>query len=326
MSHQLAISTYSMGWHPSHTFERKVQAARNANVKGFELYNIDLNNYAKLHSLTRMEAAEAMSNLCRASGVTILAYGSFDNFEGNPTPLSDRLDTAKEWLQISKILGTQVIQIPANDQKDALGDDGVIVAELQALADLGQRQTPPVAFAYEALAWSTHIADWEESLRIVQLVDRPNFGLCLDTYHVLARLWADPASPDGRRPGGASSLRDSLQRFRDTCPREKIIYVQLSDGERADPPILPGHPAYRPEKHSTQSWCMHGRIFPYEEEYGAYLPLDEILRGWLIESEWSGWVSMEVFHHSMDEENIGPEIWAERARKSWNRVLKVLKK
>lgn len=47
------------------------------------------------------------------------------------------------------------------------------------------------------------MADWEEFSRIVELVNRANFGVCLDTYHILARLWVDPTDPKmGVRPGG----------------------------------------------------------------------------------------------------------------------------
>ena len=324
MKHKLAIATISMGWHQSHTLESKLSAAQRHSIQGVELIDSDLDNYAKAHALNRSQAAEEIRRLCEDACLTIVAYASFGNFEGQPTPLDARLEKAREWCEIAGRVGTDMIQIPSNFDAEAIGDQAVIVAELQALADLGVRQKPPIRFAYESLAWGKYVADWEESLRIVQLVDRPNFGLCLDTYHVLSRLWADPMIRSGRRAGGDVAVRDSLQRFRDTCPPEKIFYIQLSDAEKEEPPFLPGHPAYCEDQAVLHSWCLYGRIFPFDQEFGAYLPMEEILVTWLLQSGWTGWVSMETFHHSMSEEKAGPSIWAERAKVSWEKVQTIL--
>lgn len=130
-----------------------------------------------------------------------------------------------------------MIQMPSNWNRDASGDEMVIVADLQALADLGLERTPPVSFAYEAVSWGTHVADWEEAFRLVELVNRPNFGLCMDSYHVLSRIWADPRSPSGVRPGASAAVRASLARSLQT-PRDKVMYVRLSDAEKLSPALL----------------------------------------------------------------------------------------
>lgn len=324
MAQKLAIASISMGWHASHTLERKINAARALEIPGMELFDDDLNNFANSHAISRLEAAGQIGQICKDAHITIVCYTSFGSFEGQPTPLSSRLEIASEWCEIASRVGAKFIQVPSNFSAEAIGDQNLIVAELQALAELGLRRSPTISFAYEALAWGTYVADWEESLNIVQLVDRPNFGLCLDTYHVVARLWADPTTKGGRRPGGDAALRASLQRFRDMCPSDKIFYIQLSDVERANPPILPGHPAYSEDEHVLYSWCLYGRILPFERDLGAYLPLEEILSTWLVDSKWKGWVSMEVFHRSMNEENSTPEIWARRARDSWEKIQKLL--
>jgi len=318
---KLAICSLSLGWDPSHILERKVAAIKTAGFQGIEMFMAEIDmSYAKVHNLSRLDAAREIRKLCADHGVEIINLASFGKFEGQPTPLEDRLKEAKEWLEVAKELGTTLIQVPSNDTKEALGDDAVIVGDLRALADLGAQEEPPVSFAYEALAWGTHVADWEESSRIVQLVDRPNFGLCLDTYHVLSRLWADPREHSGLRAGGNSALRDSLQRFRDSCPKDKIIYIQLSDAEKLSPPLLPGHPAYREEYDGPHAWCNYGRLFPLDSEKGAYLPMEEISRAWLVDSGWTGWVSMEIFHRELKEAEKGPEYWAQRARQSWDKL------
>lgn len=114
-----------------------------------------------------------------------------------------------------------------------------------------------------------------------------------------------------------------------------LVYVQLSDAERMLPPILPGHPVYHEEKDVTHSWCSYGRLFPLETESGAYFPFEEVVRAWLgggtgegrdasasskNENEWSGWVSLEVFHRDMKEESERPDKWARRGQMSWERL------
>jgi hypothetical protein len=79
-------------------------------------------------------------------------------------------------------------------------------------------------------------------------VDRPNFGLYLDQYHVLSRLWADPRSESGIRPDGKAALLASLRRFLDERPPETIFYIRLSDAERLAPPPLARHSTYNVNK------------------------------------------------------------------------------
>lgn len=112
--------------------------------------------------------------MCAEQQLSIVSLASFDNFEGSQTPLRTRLVTAHRWVELANALGTSVVQVPSNDEKGASGDEMVVVDELRALSDVGDRGRAPVSFAYEALAWGTHVADWEESLRVVEMVDRSN--------------------------------------------------------------------------------------------------------------------------------------------------------
>ncbi|OAP61477.1 hypothetical protein AYL99_03680 [Fonsecaea erecta] len=356
--HKLAISTVSLGWHASHTLGRKLAAAAEAGFQGVEIYITDLDSYAAGAGIARVQAAEEIRRLCAQHHLGIVCLGSFNNFEGDPRrSLEERLHSAREWIAMARALGTDVIQVPSNEDPDAVGDMDTIVAELQALADLGLHESsspslPAVRFAYEALGWGTHVADWEESLRVVDLVARPNFGLCLDSYHVLGRLWADPRSPSGRRPGGDAALRRSLgtfrERFANPVPPSSssqtqtqtqthpLIYIQLSDAERLRPPILPGHEAYSPHKDGVHSWCRYGRLFPLERDRGAYLPVEDVARAWLLQlnnndnKDGGGggivgcWVSMEIFHRDMERQENGPEHWAQRGRRSWDELVKRL--
>ncbi|KIW92449.1 uncharacterized protein Z519_06296 [Cladophialophora bantiana CBS 173.52] len=284
------------------------------------MFITDLDGYATARGITKVQAAGEMKRLCAQHNLEIVCLGSFDNFEGHPRrSLEERLRIAREWIAMADGLGTDVIQVPSNDDKDAVGDIDTIVANLQALADLGLRQESP---------------DTARPL-VVEHVARPNYGLCLDTYLVLARLWSDPRSPSGRRPGGDAALHMSLETFRARIPdsataassttQAPIVYVQLSDAERLAPPILPGHATYSEHQDGVHSWCRYGRLFPLERARSAYLPVLDVARTWSKDSGWTGgWLSIDVFHRDMEREGSGPEHWAERGTRSWEELVKRL--
>ncbi len=41
--------------------------------------------------------------------------------------------------------------------------------------------------AYEALAWGRHVSEYDHAWRIVETAAHPALGVCLDSFHVLAR-------------------------------------------------------------------------------------------------------------------------------------------
>ena len=331
-NHKLAIATVSLGWHPSHTIERKLDSIAKEGYLGVEIYHPDLVLFADQSKLTHLQAARKVGDFCRDRHLNVIALQPLFDFAGVLTPLETRLDAARQYVRLARAMGAEMIQVPSTFEPNSTGDEKVIVEELRALADLGIEESPDsresgtISFAYEALAWGIHHASLDDAVRTVELVDRPNFGLCLDTYHVIARMWADPHSSStgtGIRPGGSAALKGTLDRFMAQCPVEKIFYLQLSDAERLQQPLREGHPGYRAEwAHwdATMHWCIWGRLFPYETEHGAYFPMDQILRLWLNEKQWRGWVSMEIFHRDMNKESFGPEVLAERGYRSWLKI------
>jgi hypothetical protein len=51
--------------------------------------------------------------------------------------------------------------------------------------------------AYENWCWATHVPTWKDAWKIVQAVDRPNIGLCLDTFQTAGGELGDPTAPGG---------------------------------------------------------------------------------------------------------------------------------
>ncbi|RAH56378.1 hypothetical protein BO85DRAFT_497095 [Aspergillus piperis CBS 112811] len=135
-----------------------------------------------------------------------------------------------------------------------------MVEDFQALSDLAASYS--VGVAYEAVAWGTYIDTWEDSPRTVQDVTRENFGLCLEPFHVAARVWGDNTVEIGVREDADLALRQSLHRLVETCPLDKIYYVQLSDGDKSVPSLQPGHHFYQEDFPPALSWSRNMRPFP----------------------------------------------------------------
>ena len=317
---KLAIASISLSQYPGHTLDHKIRAAAQAGIAGIEIVYNDLLTYSKAQNIPIHTAAERIHTLCLETNLQVLSLAPFENYEGSTTPLKERLALAQHWLELARLLYAPYLQVPSIFTADCTRDEKTIISDLQQLADLASSNNPVVSIAYEPLSWGTNCSTWESALSIVQRVNRPNFGLCLDTFHEGTRLWGDNASPTGVQMDAETKLRDSLRRFVRDCPREKIFYVQLSDAERFQPPYSLAHPWALPGEAKEFTWSKHARPFPLEVEYGAYLPVVEIARAWIVEAGFTGWVSMEVFDRNMRDGRVSPETAAKRGVEAWRKV------
>ncbi|KAI7531022.1 xylose isomerase-like protein [Hortaea werneckii] len=200
------------------------------------------------------------------------------------------------------------------------GDLDLIVSDLREVADLGAPYG--VQFAYESLCWGTYCDVWERSWEIVQKVDRPNFGICFDTFNMAGRVYADPAAPSRRTPNAAADMAASLQRLVETVDVKKIKFLQVVDAEYLDEPLQPGHKYYDPAQPARMSWSRNCRLFYGEEDRGAYLPVKAILHALLVDLRFEGWVSAELFSRSLVQPDPSvPAEHARRAAESWKKIV-----
>jgi 4-hydroxyphenylpyruvate dioxygenase len=290
------------------------------------------------------EGARQAAQMCKELGLEVVVLQPILNYDGIKDPKEHaerveeivfrfevRLAASRErgrtkWadvlsaiLQLCKLLGTDMIQIPANFRLDdgVTGDEDKVVADLRELAvrpaspsfsehspphslslsqDLGAKESPPIRFVYEAMCWSTTNYTWQQSWRVVQKVDRPNFGAVLDAFHIAGYEYANPTTPGGVRPDGAARLRASLDELVKTIPGDRVFYVQLVDAERIDPPLAPlgskegsASPYYVEGQQPYMSWSRNCRLFPYEEERGAYMPIEQVCKAFL-DTGFKGWI------------------------------------
>ncbi|PWY87133.1 4-hydroxyphenylpyruvate dioxygenase [Aspergillus sclerotioniger CBS 115572] len=325
---QPAIASMSVSRAWVHSLPEKLSQIAQAGFKGVEIFHEDLEYLAKgkgePNEDTLLAAARETRAICDQHGLQVIGLQPFMFYEGLLDRQFHQQKIAKlhTWFKITKILGTDIIQIPSNFQPDGIsGDLDLIVSDMKEVADLGLQQTPVVRFAYESLAWGTYVSTWDAMWEIIQRVDRPNFGCCLDTFNIAGRVWADPTSLDGKVPDADTVLAESLARLKKTIDVKKVFYVQVVDAEKMQQPLVPGHPFHVEGQPARMNWSRNARLFLYEEDRGGYLPVVEVARVILKDLGFEGWVSMELFSRTMsDPDPSVPQTHAHRGIQAWKQL------
>ncbi|KAI9924880.1 hypothetical protein ASPWEDRAFT_27989 [Aspergillus wentii DTO 134E9] len=331
------IASMSLGRPWIHDLPGKLHQAARYGFEGIELFFDDLDCFAQYSCNGDVtEAAQRTRQLCESLGLTIICLQPFSFYEG----LLDRKEHEKHvteklprWFGIARILGTDLIQVPSNflgaDPETGLSrtssDRALIVSDLQRIADLGLQQSPPFRFVYEALCWGNHIDTWEASWEVVEAVNRPNFGLCLDTFNIAGRVYADPASPTGKNPNAEADLKASIARLRDNVDPAKVFYVQVVDGERLAAPLDEKHEFHVPGQPTRMNWSRNARLFAFEEDRGGYLPVLDVAKAF-FDIGFKGWVSLELFSRTLADPNPQtPQEHARRGSESYRKLVAALK-
>ncbi|KAI4098144.1 MAG: hypothetical protein L6R37_006655 [Teloschistes peruensis] len=328
-------ATVSIGT-PATPLPSKLAAISAAGFQGIELGFPDLLSFASRYHGREIEpqnydalceAGNEVKALCRGYGLKIVMLQPFSNFEGWEEGLAEREDAfrrAKGWIRIMQAVGTDMLQViilpfhfhpsciqssqardpsPANITRFQVGSTDSPTAspslphlssDLRALCDL----LAPHSFrlAYENWCWATHAPDWKDVWAIVQAVDRPNIGLCLDTFQTAGGEWADPTTPSGlieNQKGGREELEQrftgSLEALGKEVPADKIFILQISDAYKPSRPLDPEPDGEGMRARGRWSSCL--RPLPFA---GGYLPVVDVARA-VLRTGFRGWFSMEVF-------------------------------
>jgi 4-hydroxyphenylpyruvate dioxygenase len=338
MSYKPAIASMSLGRAWVHDLPYKLDCAVANNFTGIEIFFEDLEYLARSESNlppsaspsaeAQLHAASSIRKLCDERKLTIIGLQPFMHYEGlrDREEHKSRIEKLKLWFKIAKLLGTDIIQIPGNflPPSEITGDLDIVVADLQEVADMGLKEEPTIKFAYENLCWSTYFDTWEKAYQLVERVDRSNFGMCLDTFNIAGRVYADPASPNGKTPHGEEEMKKSLEEMVKRVDVKKVFYIQVVDAEKMREPLVEGHAWYNEDQPSRMSWSRNARLFAFEE--GGYLPVLDVTRAIIEGLGYKGWVSMELFSRTMGEAgNEVPKEHARRARLTWEKLEKEVK-
>jgi 2-keto-myo-inositol isomerase len=121
----------------------------------------------------------------RESGLRCTGFQVLRDFEGLSGHLhAYKVDVAKAMLEMCHGLGSRVLLACSSTSAHAAGERDLLVRDLRKLAMLALPLG--IRVAYEALSWGRHVNLLPQAWEIVAEADRPNLGLCVDSYHVLA--------------------------------------------------------------------------------------------------------------------------------------------
>jgi 4-hydroxyphenylpyruvate dioxygenase len=232
----------------SGTLDEKLAAIAAAGFDGIELFETDL--------ITSRLSPEQVAARCADLGLTIDLYQPFRDFEGvEPSVLAANLRRAESKFDLMHRLGVDRILVCSNVGTATIPYDEAAVDQLGLLAELAARHE--VQVAYEALAWGRYVSTYDHSWRIVEQVDHPSLGVCLDSFHILSR---------------STDLSVIAE-----IPGDKISFCQLADAPRMSLDVL--------------SWSRHYRLFPGE---GSWDLADFVSR--VVDAGYTGPLSLEVFN------------------------------
>lgn len=261
----------------SGTLKEKMQACAIAGFDGIEIFEQDL--------VTSPLSPEDVRTMAADLGLGLDLYQPFRDFDGvTPDLLKANLRRAEAKFKLMSRLGMDTILVCSNVATATIDDDGLRAEQLSELAGLAADHG--VKVAYEALAWGKYVNDYEHAYRLVEMVDHPNFGTCLDSFHILSRDW-------------------------DTAPIEKInadkiFFVQVADAPKLSMDVL--------------SWSRHYRVFPGEGQFELAKFMGHVVR-----AGYTGPVSLEVFNdvfRQSDVERTAVDamrslIWLEEQSAKW---------
>lgn len=321
------IMSLSLGKHAEHTFARKVQACAKARYEGIEVHFEDAVNVARSQyhlasdaqpsEAQLLSAAATMKQTCDEANLRIICLEPFLHYPGC-LPLSKRDARVKDdvplWFALSDELGTDVIQVASamfGGEDVATSDEARIVEDLRLIADAGlswrgkdgKGGLRTKYWAYEAMCFGAYTTTWEQAWRQIQLVDRPNFGMVVDTFQICGAYYADPSAQDGsgKARDAEEAMAGTLARLRATfggdseqarINRSKVFFVQLGDAKQVQ--MSEDHPLFDAKQHSNMkmAWARSYRLFQGE----GYLPCHQVAQLFLEECGWRGWMSAEYFN------------------------------
>lgn len=261
----------------SGTLKEKMQACAIAGFDGIEIFEPDL--------VTSPLSPEDVRIMASDLGLTLDLYQPFRDFDSvSDDLLVANLRRADAKFKLMSRLGMDTMLVCTNVATATIDDDGLRAEQLSRLAALAGDHG--VKVAYEALAWGRYVNDYEHAHRLVEAVDHPNLGTCLDSFHILSRDW-DTAPIEG-------------------INADKIFFVQVADAPKLSLDVL--------------SWSRHYRVFPGEGQFELAKFMGHVVR-----AGYAGPVSLEVFNDVFRQSDVGRTavdamrslIWLEEKSAQW---------
>ena len=327
---ELGIATLSLGNWREHKLEPRLEAAAKAGYKWIDLFDECWAAYLEEHGLDgeqlweataeNLQVARKLGALIKSLGMRISCTQPLRKIEGIKDPAERRatLDLVAKRFPFMRAFDTDLVFMCASIRSDpgVTSDLKVVARDLAEMGDMAAAFSKAdggrmLRIGYEGLSWATRNT-WSASWEAVRCANRPNVGLVIDAFNVLAVEWADPynSALHGRiYPTVEESLELlclSLASLAVSIPGDKIFFFQVGDAELVDPrrfraPTDPETPALLP-------WSRGHRLYPFESDRGGYMPV-ELVAAAVLATGYKGPISLEVFNSTLNTagENVAPE-------------------
>lgn len=237
----LGIATLSLGsCDAGHSLFDKFQAAAETGFNSVELFDNDWysfrDNFAKERGyplpaeegdLASREAAREVGKMAKRFNIRISCFQPLRTFEGFVEE-EDRRDArrhAKGILDVMGLFDTDLLLVCSTTipSPRTTGDLETAASDLSWLAELAATYSPPIRVMYEGLSFGAHRRRWQDVWEVIEKVNRPNFGLCLDSFNTLALEWADPYQSSGRKSDDVDEkLEKNMTELVQRVPGDKV--------------------------------------------------------------------------------------------------------
>ena len=344
---EFGIATLSLGNWRQHRLTPRLEAAAKAGYKWIDLFDECWAAYLEENGLSKDELWEAtpenlrlarqLGNQVKSLGMRIACTQPLRQIEGIKDPRERRasLDLVAKRFPFMRAFDTDLVFMCANIRTDSgvTSDLKTIAKDLAELGDMAAAYSAAdggrmLRIGYEGLSWATRNT-WSASWEAVRFANRPNVGLILDAFNILAVEFADPYNPAGHGriyPTLEESLQvltGSLTSLAVTVPGDRIFFFQCGDAELMNPSTFP--PPTDPTIPALLPWSRSHRLFPLEQSRGGYMPV-ELVAAAVLATGYKGPISLEVFNASLNEPGADvPEAHAIRGmdglRRFWQTAI-----
>ncbi|KAJ5824760.1 hypothetical protein N7447_007100 [Penicillium robsamsonii] len=318
----LGIATLSLGNWREHRLEPRLKAAAKLGYQWIDLFDECWAAYLEEHGLPgeqlweptseNLEVARKLARLVKSLGMRIACTQPLRKIEGIKDPVERQatLDLVAKRFPFMRAFDTDLVFMCANIRTDegVTSDLKTVARDLAELGDMAAAYAKAdggrmLKIGYEGLSWATRNT-WSASWEAVRFANRPNVGLIVDAFNILAVEFADPYNAAGhgriypKLEESLDVLSGSLASLALTVPGDRIFFFQCGDAELMNPatflpPTDRGTPALLP-------WSRSHRLYPLEQSRGGYLPV-ELVAAAVLATGYRGPISLEVFNASLNQ-------------------------
>ncbi|KAJ5825171.1 hypothetical protein N7474_002309 [Penicillium riverlandense] len=343
LDNEYGIATLSLGNWRSHRLEHRLAAAAKAGYQWIDLFDECWAAYLEEHGLSgdrlweetpeNLRVARTLGNLVKSMGMRIACTQPLRKIEGikDPAERQNALNLVAKRFPFMRAFDTDLVFMCASIRTDkgVTSDLKTVAKDLAELGDMAAAYAKAdggnmLKIGYEGLSWATRNT-WSASWEVVRFANRPNVGLIIDAFNILAVEFADPFNHAGHGRiystlnESISILAGSLASLATTVPGDRIFFFQCGDAELMNPTTF--HPPTDPETPLLLPWSRGHRLYPLEQAYGGYMPV-ELVAAAVLATGYKGPISLEVFNKSLDQP--GDYVPADHAARGIDGIQKLI--